>query len=68
MPEEKNKKVENCRGSFTRGTACAICPRCKKRGYGPQEKKAAILAEAERTKDLPKDRVKKTQQIKVVNN
>lgn len=55
-PEERAEGI--CRGSFKIGTACGECPRCRKAGYGPEQKAAAIEAEKERTKDFPADRVK----------
>lgn len=55
---EKAERPVTCRGSFRIGTACGECARCKAAGFGPEEKKAAMEAEAERTKDLPADRVK----------
>jgi hypothetical protein len=58
----------NCKGSFRLGTACGQCPRCQARNYGPAEREAALAAEAERTKDLPADRVKKSQRIKIQEN
>jgi hypothetical protein len=58
----------NCKGSYKLGTACGDCPRCQAKNYGPTEREAAIAAEAERTKDLPADRVKKSQRIKIEEN
>lgn len=56
---EETPEVPRCDGSYKLGTACGACPRCAERNYGPEEKKAAVAAELERTKDLPANRVKK---------
>lgn len=63
MPEKK--KEFRCRGSFKVGTACGECVRCQAKNYGKAEKEAAIKAEKERTKNLPADRVKKIQTVKL---
>ena len=73
--QEEVKKAFRCKGSYTRGTACANvglpegehCVRCAAREYGAAEKEAAIEAEKERTKDFPADRVKKGQDITIKN-
>lgn len=58
---QRNDKGEiiKCSGSFKIGTACAVCERCKERGYTVEDQQKAREAEKERTKDLPADRVKK---------
>lgn len=63
-----SEPTPNCRGSFKLGTACGECPRCLARNYGPDERTAAIEAEAERTKDLPPDRIKRGQEVTIKNN
>ena len=70
MSEEKQYR---CRGSFVQGTACAnvgleegvTCAKCTAKNYDAEARDAAIAAEAERTKDLPADRVKKSQRVKI---
>lgn len=70
-------KAYRCRGSFKLGTACAQqdlpegvteCAKCKAEGYTTVKRDAAIAAEAERTKDLPADRVKRGQEIRITQN
>lgn len=67
-------KPYRCRGSFKQGTACAnvdlpegveSCAKCTEANYNATARQAAIEAEAERTKDLPADRVKKSQTVKL---
>lgn len=69
-------KQFRCRGSFIQGTACGndpellpegvkSCARCTEKKYDKAAKKAAKDAEKERTKDLPADRVKKSQSITI---
>lgn len=68
-----SEKPYKCRGSFARGTACAnvglpegvTCARCTAENYDAAARDAAIAAEKERTKDLPADRVKKSQTVKL---
>lgn len=73
MPEKTEKKYR-CRGSMKVGTACANenlpegvkrCEKCTEAKYDKIAKKDAIKAEKDRTKDLPADRVKKSQTIKL---
>lgn len=59
------KKEVVCRGSYKLGTACGKCKRCKARGFNEEKKTQAIAAEAERTKDLPADRVKKGKTVRI---
>lgn len=66
MKKQKENKKNICRGSFTVGTACGECERCKKRGYTPEERKVAMKREEERTKGMPSDRVKREESTKVV--
>lgn len=67
-------KPYRCRGSMKIGTACANtnlpegvenCVKCTEATYTPEAREAAIAAETERTKDLPADRVKRSQTIKL---
>lgn len=67
-------KPYRCRGSIRIGTACAnqdlpegvdSCQKCTDASFDQAAKEAAIAAEAERTKDLPADRVKRSQSIKL---
>jgi hypothetical protein len=69
-----SQKPYRCRGSFKIGTACAnqdlpegveSCQKCTETGYTPEAKETAVAAEIERTKDLPADRVKRSQTIKI---
>lgn len=69
-----SEKPYRCKGSFKQGTACAnqdlpegvtSCQKCTNANYTPQIRTVAIATEAERTKDLPADRVKKAQSIKI---
>lgn len=71
-------KPYRCNGSFIQGSACANrkeklpegvkeCVRCTEKEYTKTKAEAAVAAEVERTKDLPADRVKKTQTIIVKN-
>jgi len=67
-------KPYRCRGSMKVGTACAnqdlpegveSCAKCTEANFDATAKEAAVAAEAERTKDLPADRVKRSQTIKL---
>lgn len=67
-------KPYRCRGSVRIGTACAnqdlpegveSCQKCTEANFDQAAKQAAIEAEAERTKNLPADRVKKSQTVKL---
>jgi hypothetical protein len=69
-----SEKPYRCRGSFKIGTACAnqdlpegvaSCQKCTDANYTVEAKEAAVAAEIERTKDLPADRVKRSQSIKL---
>lgn len=69
-----SEKPYRCGGSFKQGTACAnqdlpegvtSCQKCTEANYTPEARTAAIAAEAERTKDLPADRVKRSQSVKI---
>jgi hypothetical protein len=71
-------KPYRCPGSFVQGTACAniaanlpegvsVCAKCTDKPYDEAARDAAVAAEAERTQDLPADRVKKNQTINIKN-
>ena len=69
MPEKSTKRFR-CRGSRILGTACGNennedCERCEKANYAKKEKDAAKEAEKIRTKDLPADRVKRSQKVTI---
>jgi len=67
-------KLYRCPGSLKQGSACAnqdlpegveSCTKCTEANYDEAARTTAIEVEAERVKDLPADRVKKSQTIKL---